>query len=169
MIPPKIVRFLHERGNMAFAGIRDRELRPAGCRVSAWEVAADGRTLTAWVPIPESHRAHFLEALLDNRQFALTVEEHSSHETYQLKGTYLRHRAATAEDLAPVQRHRDRLARAMRRELPPGMDPRPILAMMHPDPAYVLDVEIREVFVQTPGPGAGARLFPEPEPVRPGS
>jgi hypothetical protein len=163
MIPGKIVRFLHEHANMAFGGIRHRDLRPAGCRVSAWQVGADGRTLTAWVPVPEAFRANFLDALLDNRQFALTVEEHPAHETYQLKGLYLRHRDATADDRTPVERQRERLTRVMRSVAPPGFDVGRVVAIMHPDPTYVIEIDVREVFLQTPGPGAGRRLYPEAE------
>ncbi len=163
MIPAKIVRFLHEHGNLAFGGVRDRDLRPSGCRVSAWQVAADGRTLTAWVPLPEAFRARFLDALLDNGQFAITVDEHPTHETSQLKGRYLRHRDATSADRAPVQRSRDRFARAFRVQVPPGMNVQHLLAMMHPEPTYVVDVEVHEVYLQTPGPRAGARLYPEAE------
>jgi hypothetical protein len=163
MIPGTIVRFLQEHGNMAFAGIRDRHLRPSGCRVSAWRLAADGHTLTALVPIPPPFRDQFLDALLDNGQFAMTVEEHPTHETYQLKGTYLRHRPIVSDDQALVQRHRDRLAKAIRAEVMPGMAVAPLLMAMHPDPDFAVDVDVHEVYLQTPGPGAGSRLYPPPE------
>lgn len=163
MIPGKIVRFVQDRSNMAFVGVRDRDLRPSGSRVSAWQFAADGSTLTAWVPIPVPFRTRFLDALLDNGQIALTVEEHPTHETYQLKGRYLRHRPAGASDDALVQQHRERLAKAIRHEMSPGMDPGLFVQMMVPRPTYVVDIEVREVYLQTPGPGAGARLYPHPE------
>jgi hypothetical protein len=163
MLPGKILRFLNEQANMAFAGLRDKDLRPSGCRISAWKIAPDGRTVTAYVPVPEQFREHFLGCLLDNRQFVMTVEEHPTHETYQLKGTYLRHRPASSSDMELVRQNRERLARSMRQEFPPGMDVRPFVQMMHPDPTFAVEVDIREVFVQTPGPGAGARLHPPPE------
>jgi hypothetical protein len=163
MIPGRILRFLHEQSNMAFGGIRDRNLRPSGCRVSAWQMAPDGRTLTALVPLPGQFRERFLEALRDNGQFAMTVEEHPTHETYQLKGTYLGHRDAGPGDMPLVQRHRERLARAMRAEMPPGTDLTVVLLMMLPTPDVAVDIDVKEVYLQTPGPGAGSRLYP-PDP-----
>lgn len=148
---------------MAFGGIRDRELRPSGCRVSAWQMAADNRTLTLWVPMPPQFRERFFDALLDNRQFAATIEEHPAHETYQLKGTYLKHRDAVPGDLDIVVRHRERLARVLRIQVPPGMDVQPLLRIILPDPTYVLDIDVREVYLQTPGPGAGSRIHPPAE------
>ena len=52
MIPGKIVRFLEQHANLAFAGTRDRDRVPYGHRVSGWHVNADARTLTALVPEP---------------------------------------------------------------------------------------------------------------------
>jgi len=159
MLPNKIVRFLKERGNMALGGIRDRDMRPAGCRVSAWALADDGRTLTAYVPLPESYQARFLDALTGNGQFAFTIEEHPSHETYQLKGTYIRHRPSVEADRALVERYRERAARVFRNEIPAEFISR-VIQVMHPVPTHVIDIDVHEVFVQTPGPGAGARIFP---------
>ena len=38
MIPGKIVRFLEQHANLAFAGTRDRDRVPYGHRVSGWHV-----------------------------------------------------------------------------------------------------------------------------------
>jgi hypothetical protein len=38
-----------------------------------------------------------------------------------------------------------------------------LLRAFIPRPALAVEFEVREVFVQTPGPGAGARLVPPPE------
>ena len=59
-------------------------------------VGADGRTLTAI--IAEQSTDHLVESLEDNGEFALTVEEFPSHETYQFKGRYRSHRPLQAED-----------------------------------------------------------------------
>jgi len=169
MIPGKIVRFLEQNANMAFAGFRDRHLVPCGSRVSAWRVHPDRHTITVSLPPPVVHRV--IEAMEDNGQFALTVEEHPTHETYQLKGRYVGRRGVEAEDLALVTRARERLARTFRMYIPEGIPVDFVMRIMFPDPEIALDVEIDEVFLQTPGPGAGARLYPpvEPEPAEPGA
>ena len=58
--------------------------------------------------------AKLLESLQDNGQIALTVEEFPSHETYQFKGRYLRHRAVHDDDLRAAGRIRDRFLTAVR-------------------------------------------------------
>lgn len=154
-IPGKIIRFL-EHANVAFAGTRDRDLVPHGHRVSGWIVGADGRTLT--VLISQSSSAHLVESLLDNGQFSLTAEEYPSHEAYQFKGQYLRHRPVVGADVELVDRVRERFLKSLRLYYPPELE-LPILAFIR-EPELAVDFEVREIFVQTPGPGAGARLVP---------
>jgi hypothetical protein len=161
MIPGKIVRFLEERGNAAFAGARDRNMVPGGYRVSAWRVAADGRTITALVPDPFTDR--LIESLQENGQFAMTVEEHPTHETYQFKGQYVRHRRAGLEDVALVARFRERFGRRFQGEIPPEVNLDVMLKAAVPDPTIAVDIDVREVYLQTPGPAAGSRIYPPPD------
>ena len=159
MIPGKIVRFL-ERANVAFAGTRDRELVPHGHRVAGWSVSADARTLTAL--IPESSRDHLIESLTENGQFSMTMEEYPSHEAYQFKGRYVQHRPVRPEDVEASDRIRERFLKSLRPFFPPGAD-HPIRAFI-PQPGIAVEIEVLEIFVQTPGPGAGARLIPAEQP-----
>ena len=159
MIPGKIVRFLEQYANVAFAGTRDRDLVPHGHRVSGWRVGADGRTLTALVSEPFT--AHLVESLEDNGQLALTVEEFPSHETYQFKGRYLRCRPLEHEDVEIVDRVRDRLMKSVRPIYLDGTDD--LLKAMVPKPCLAVEFEVREIYLQTPGPGAGSRLVPSVE------
>jgi hypothetical protein len=160
MIPPKIIRFLDSQANLAFAGTRDRNLVPLGHRVTGWSVAADGRTLTAM--IPESSAASLIEAMLDNGQIAITAEEVGTHETYQLKGRYLSHRPVSAGEIEHVTRARERFVKGLMSLYP---DPR-LAELMKPSipiPSIAVDIDVQEVFLQTPGPGAGGRIWPPPE------
>jgi hypothetical protein len=156
MIPGKIVRFLEQHANVAFAGTRDHDLVPHGHRVSGWLVGGDRRTLTAL--IPDHFTAHLVESLEDNREFALTVEEFPSHETYQFKGRYLRHRPVQREDADVVDRIRDRFVKSIR-PLFSDAPENPLKAFIA-RPGVAVEFEVREIYVQTPGPGAGARLVP---------
>lgn len=159
MIPGKIVRFLEQYANVAFAGTRDRQLVPHGHRVTGWRVAPDRRTLTAF--IPDQYTPHLVESLQDNGQIALTVEEFPSHETYQFKGRYLSHRPVDAADVEIVDRTRERFARQVR---PIYTDaPEALLRAYIPPADVAVDFEVLEIYLQTPGPGAGARLVPPPE------
>ena len=161
MIPGKIVRFLEQHANMGFAGTRDRDLVPFGCRVSAWRVHPDGHTMTLFIPEPLVERV--IASLQENGQLAVTVQEHPTHETYQLKGKYVSHRTVDADDLPLVARFRERLVRSIRSEIPPGVPEALVGGFAVPDPVVAVDVDIREVYLQTPGPGAGGRLYPPPE------
>lgn len=156
MIPGKLVRFLEQYANVAFAGIRDRDLVPFGHRVCGWRVGSDQRTMT--VLFPDQFTDRLLELLQQNGELAVTVEQFPSHETYQFKGRYVRHRKALEDDLDAVDRIRGRWVKSMR---PIYADqPEDVLKAFVLSPVLAVDVEVSEIYVQTPGPGAGARLIP---------
>ena len=159
MIPGKIIRFLEERASIAFAGTRDANLVPRGHRVAGWLVGDGGRTLT--VLVPESSTPHLVESLQDNGRIAVTLEQVGTHETYQLKGRYLSHRPVRPSDADVASRTRERFAKGIRSLSPPGVAE--LLAPSIPAPSLAIEIEIHEVFLQTPGPGAGTRLAPPPD------
>jgi len=155
MIPGRIVRFL-DRANVSHAGTRDRNLVPHGHRVSGWRLGSDGRTLT--VLLPDGARPHLIESLEDNGQFAVTVEEYPAHETYQFKGRYVRHRPAGDEDIEVVERLRERFVNSVIQLF--GEAAAGPLRAFSQRPSLAVEFVVEEIYVQTPGPGAGARLFP---------
>ena len=163
MIPGKIVRFLEQHANVAVAGIRDANLVPAGFRISGWRLHPDGQTITLLIPPPMTERV--IAMLEDNRQIAVTVGEHQTHETYQLKGRYLENRSVEPDDFASVARLRERYLRSIRSEIPEGVPEAYVMAVAVPDPVVAVDVDVSEIYVQTPGPGAGSRLYPPAEPA----
>ena len=100
MIPEKIVRFLEQRANVAFAGTRNRDLVPFGHRVSGWCIGADGRTMTAF--IPEPFTAGLVESLQENGELALTVEEFPVPRNLSIQGP------VSAPPAGAARRHRHR-------------------------------------------------------------
>jgi hypothetical protein len=160
MIPGKIVRFLEERANVGFAGTRDRNLVPSGYRVCGWQVDGTGRTLTIFVP--QASEAPLVGALLDDSPIAVTIEEVGTHETYQIKGRYLRHRPVLPTEIDIANRARERFARSLR-SLYADERVAAALTASVPAPSVAVEVEARELFLQTPGPGAGGRIIPPPE------
>jgi hypothetical protein len=160
MIPAKILRFLEERASVGFAGTRDANLVPCGHRVSGWRIDAAGRTLTAFVP--PSSAARLLEALSDNGRIACTFEEVGTHETYQIKGRCLSHRPVRPDEIEIASRTRERFAKALH-ALYPDAPLAPLLKASIPTPSLAVEIEVHEVFLQTPGPGAGARIAPPPD------
>jgi hypothetical protein len=159
MIPPKIIKFLEQHANIGFAGLRDRDLMPFGSRICAWRVGADGSTLAVFLPAFADRLA---DALLDNGQIAITVEEFPMHETYQLKGRYRHHRPVRQDEIKIAKRTRERFATSVR-SLVTDEGPINQLRASIPKPTVTVEIDVLEVFVQTPGPGAGARIYPAPD------
>jgi hypothetical protein len=159
MIPAKIVRFLEERANIGFAGTRDANLVPRGHRVCGWQIAPDGRTLTAFVPAASAEP--IVAALRENGRMAITLEEVGTHETYQIKGRYVSHRPVRPSEVEFANRARERFLKGVRTFL----DDHLIAAMnlSIPAPGLAVEIAVEEVFLQTPGPDAGTRLVPLPE------
>jgi hypothetical protein len=162
VIPEKVIRFLEHQGNIGLAGLRDESLMPFGIRVCGWKVGAGGRTLTVFMPELRSDRT--IGALVGNGQLAVTIEEFPLHETYQIKGRYLSHRPIRPEEVELVNRTRERMAAGVR-HLVSDEGPVDQLRASIPDATLAVEIAVHEVFVQTPGPEAGARLAPpEAEP-----
>lgn len=156
MIPGKIVRFLEQDANVAFAGSRDRDLVPFGHRVSGWRIGTDNRTVT--VLFPDEFLPKLLESLQQNRELAVTVEAFPSHETYQFKGRYISHREVDDADVEAADRVRRRWVKGLRTLYVEA--PEDVLKGFVSPPSLAVDVEVLEIFLQTPGPGAGTRLVP---------
>jgi hypothetical protein len=157
MIPPKIARFLEERANIGFAGTRDDNLVPRGHRLSGWHVDSAGRTLT--VSVSPAWSARLIEALTENGRIAVTLEEAGTHETYQIKGRYLSHRPVQPADIETASRSRDRFAKGIY-SVYPDESLTVLLKASIPTPSLAVEIEIDEMFVQTPGPDAGRRIVP---------
>ena len=156
MIPGKILRFLEQHANVAFAGSRDHDLVPRGHKVCGWRVAADQRTMTAFVA--EEFTPGLVESLQENGELAVTVEEFPSHETYQFKGRYIRDRDVLHDDVEIVDRIRRRFVRSLRPLM--AHAPEEALNAFVAKPSLAVEFEVLEIYLQTPGPGAGSRLIP---------
>jgi len=154
-IPDSLANFL-ERATVGIGGTRDADRGPHVHRLSGWSVRDDRNALTCLVA--PQFAPDLLSSLNDNGEFALTISEIPSHETYQLKGSSLGVRGVEEADIAVCDRHRARFT-ARVGEL--FRFPEPALRSYVPEPSLAFDLAVREVFVQTPGPEAGKRLLPE--------
>ena len=147
---------MEQYANVAFAGTRDRDLVPFGHRVSGWRVGADQRSMT--ILFPDGSTSRLVESLQQNGELAVTVEEFPSHETYQFKGRYLHHREVLHDDVEIVDRIRQRFVKSMR---PIFFDQaEEVLKAFVSPPALAVEFEVSEIYLQTPGPGAGTRVIP---------
>lgn len=157
MIPEVIVGFL-ERATVAMGGTRDKDLVPHAHRVSGYMVSADRHTMTCL--ISEGFTEALESSLQDNGEFAVTVCELPSHETYQFKGSYVGSRPVDDTDLLLYERCRGRFAERVSALL--GFEEEAVRAYL-PRPSVAVSFKVREIFVQTPGPAAGHRLVPREE------
>jgi hypothetical protein len=158
VIPGKIVRFLEQYANVAFVGTRDRDLVPFGHRVCGWSVGADHRTMT--ILVPDEFLERLVESLRQNGELAVTIEAFPSHETYQFKGSYRHHRGVQGGDVEIADRIRRRFVKTVR---PMSYEPEDALRAFVSPPALAVEFEVLEIYLQTPGPGAGTRLIPPVE------
>jgi hypothetical protein len=157
MIPEDIVEFL-EGATVAIGGTRDGNLVPHVHRVSGWFVSPDRQTITCLVS--DAFSMGLMESLEDNGQFALTVCEMPSHETYQIKGDYVGSRTLNESDLRIFKQCQTRFAERIVSLF--GYTEEASSAFVA-EPATAVSFRVREVFLQTPGPGAGRRIIPGEE------
>jgi len=108
--------------------------------------------------IPEEFRPKLIESLQENGELAVTVEEFPSHETYQFKGRYIRDRDVVHDDVEIVDRIRRRFVRSLRPLM--AHAPEEALNAFVAKPSLAVEFEVLEIYLQTPGPGAGSRLIP---------
>jgi hypothetical protein len=127
--------------------------------VSGWQIDAAGRIFVAFVP---ESATRLVEALLDNGRIAVTFEELGTHETYQIKGRYLSHRPVRPAEIDIAGRARERFVKGVRSLYPDEQLAAAVRASV-PVPSLAVEIEVEEVFLQTPGPGAGGRIVPPPD------
>jgi hypothetical protein len=139
-------------GVVMSVGTRDQALNPECVPAIGSRVNRDRRTLTVFVP--RALAGATLANLEDNGQVAINFARPSDDKTMQVKGRSRGVREATDAD-RPTQE----LARGGLVEQLAGVGlPRALGRRMTWWPSVAIDIEVADVFVQTPGPGAGARL-----------
>lgn len=154
-LPGLLVNFL-ERASVAFGCTRTKDCTPQIHWVSGWTLDPDRSTIHC--SIPAKFTAGLDEALKDNGRFALTLERIGPHETYQFKGTADSLRPSSAADRAVTDVCRKRFVDACC-DLGPRFAALDLTSYILP-PEVTVSLRVHEVFLQTPGPGAGARLVP---------
>jgi hypothetical protein len=139
-------------GISVLVGTRDAHLVPESTRGVGVRVEAGGAEITVFLAEATSARA--LANLRDNGRIAVCFSRAIDHRSIQVKGPVISIRDGDAADRADVERWIEALARGWQEiGIPLAVSRR--LARW---PARAVRLRIEEVFVQTPGPGAGAPL-----------
>ncbi len=153
MIPEKLVEFLVGPVILDL-GTRDGNLRPWFNRVKGARVNPDRETITFFVN--EARTEKMLGNLQDNGRVALVAGEVPSHETYQFKGSYVASKPSEETDLAWQKMYIDKLVSHLQSL---GFPAAAMVRSFFPSNPYVaITFRVEEVFVQTPGPGAGDKM-----------
>jgi hypothetical protein len=156
-IPGVLLRFL-ERASIAYAGTRDRGLVPHFHWVAGWRTERDPGRLSFFVAPP--FEARLLQDVTQCPRIALTIESIGPHETYQFKGSFAGSRKPASADHAAFEQCRGRFVRDVTAIEKRFNFTARTLERYVGDAALVVTLEVQEIFLQTPGPGAGRRLVP---------
>ncbi len=152
-IPNEIVDFV-ESGVSILVGTRDAGLRPATMRGVGARVDASRRELTVYLPTATAART--VANLRDNGEIAVAFSRPIDHVAVQLKGRCREVRPARAAERDVPERY---AVAFMENTYAVGM-PRSLMKRLCVWPAWAVTFAVRDVFSQTPGPGAGKRWTP---------
>jgi hypothetical protein len=153
MIPERVVELLRGPAFL-HVGTRDAELRPAHAYPLGVVVGDDRETVTFFV---NEWRAKRILSDLDNNGRVAFAAGVLSHEAYQLKGVYLSSRPANDEEIAFQEAHRARLCAELSNWLPKEVA-EGLFFGLSCRPSVAITFRVEEVFLQTPGPGAGTKM-----------
>lgn len=156
MIPGMLIEFL-DRASVGIASTRSRDLVPAVHFLAGWRVVDDGETIECLVA--RGFTGSLEENLADNGRLTLTAEVIGPHETYQFKGTSVGIRQAGAADVSIHEACQRRFFDACQKYYAGQFRDEDVRAKIGA-PAVAVRLRVSEVYVQTPGPAAGKRLFP---------
>jgi len=150
-IPDELASFL-ESGVAIVVATRDAAMRPMGAMACGVRVHDDRETLTLFL---YEHAARELAAnLADNGLIAADFDLPTSHRACQVKGTVVTTRPAHDSERALVQRQMEGFGA----DLEQIGFPRAGTRAWQSWPCTALDVKVRHVFEQTPGPGTGGPI-----------
>lgn len=150
MITPEIYDLL-QTGVSVIVGTRDEAFMPECTR--AWGLrVAEGHTQVT-IFLTETVSRQTLANLRSNGLVAISCTRPTDHVTCQLKGRLRKIRPADHRDQETSARWHKDFAGEL---LAVGVHPHLCEAWIT-EPALAVDIDVTDVFVQTPGPGAGEK------------
>lgn len=150
-VPADLVEFL-ESGVSILVGTRDPGGRPEVARGVGASLAPGRDAMTLYLQQVWGARA--LANLRASRELAVTFSRPLDNLSVQLKGPCVRFLEPEEADRAVVERYHVSYSEQL---LMVGL-PRTLTGRIQVWPAAGVTFEIRDLFSQTPGPGAGGRL-----------
>jgi general stress protein 26 len=147
-ISPDIVSLI-ESGAATWAATSDGEGNPEPTRVMGTRVREEGRALTLYFPTQQSGRT--LANLEKTRQVTVFFATQTSYRAVQIKGEVVAIRASRAADRRVQEAYKQSFI-----ELAVAVGvPRALVSRLAYWPSTAVDITVRELYEQTPGPRAG--------------
>jgi hypothetical protein len=133
-------------------GSVDEQGRPACCR--AVGLASNDNLATATVFVPMATSQETMANLAKTRRLAVVSTHPIEHCATQLKGIAERTRPARGDEESFVRQHLGGFAAVLHAL---GYPPRVTNAVVH-WPSFAIEMRVEQIYEQSPGPKAGARL-----------
>lgn len=146
-----ISRCLDPGMSLLVATVNARNI-PACCRAIALASTDDVATVTVYLPVATSHET--IQNLATTRRVAIGASNPIDHCSIQLKGSSSDTRLARDDEAAFVKSRFDSFADVLDRLGVPARVTKNAVCW----PAFAVTVRVEQVFDQTPGPKAGARV-----------
>lgn len=151
MIPSTIVDLL-QTGVSVVVGTRDADLTPECTRAWGIRVEPDRRRVTIF--LTDAVSGQTLANLRENGRIAISCTRPTDHEACQLKGRLRTIRPATERDRDRITAwHREFVAEIVAIGVPQETAEAWITG-----PALAVEIDVTDVFQQTPGPGTGEKI-----------
>jgi hypothetical protein len=151
MIPPEVSDLL-QTGVSVVVGTRDASLIPECTR--AWGILVHEDRTSVTIFLTDTISRKTIQNLRENGQIAISCARPTDHQACQLKGRLRTIRPTEASERDGRRRWRDDFLG----ELVAVGIPAALFEALITEPALAVDIEVTDVFHQTPGPGAGEKL-----------
>jgi hypothetical protein len=152
MLDPQRIRRCLEAGTSVLVGTVDTRGIPSCCRASAITSDDELKTVAIYLPIATSQQ--IIKDIATTHRVAVASTQVIEHVSIQLKGTANTARLARDDEAALVEQRYRAFADVLFKI---GLPRRLTQSVVH-WPAFVVEMRVEEIFEQTPGPNAGARL-----------
>jgi len=151
MLNQRIRRCLEAGASVLVATVDARGI-PSCCRASAITADDDLKTVAIYLPVATSQQT--IKDIATTHRVAVAATHVIEHVSIQLKGTACTARLAHDDEAALVEDRHQAFGEVLYNI---GFPRRLTRSVVH-WPAFVIDMKVEEIFEQTPGPNAGARL-----------
>jgi len=135
-----------------FVGTVSPDGLPAGCRAIAVTSPDQLKTITVYLPMTTSRDV--VTNIAATKRLAVVGTFPPDHSTMQLKGTTTAVRLASDDEAEFLRYRADKFAEVLHAI---GI-PRRLARAINHWPAFAVDMNVEEIFEQTPGPKAGTLI-----------